>query len=83
MIPYKIKIIHTAEKTTLAFESNEKPLKGDVFTLKQDDGKTSMVKITEVTKVLIGKSNETAELEYHCQVESHQENTTQIGFGKR
>lgn len=83
MIPYKIKFHHAGDNTTVSFESNEKPVKGDVFTIKAEDGKLSMVKIIEVTKILNSKSNNTADLEYNCNVEAHQENTSQIGFGKR
>jgi hypothetical protein len=84
MIPYKITFIPDQKaKDEIRFESNEKPFKGEVYTIQDADGKVWEAKITEVTKLIARSKNTEAVLEYKCKVERHEATATVIGFGKR
>jgi hypothetical protein len=83
MIPYNIKFIFENNESLLSFQSNEKPVKGDIFTIQEKGNKLSEVKITEVTRVVINQEKADAMLEYRCKVQKHDEAKTVIGFGKR
>lgn len=84
MIPYKIKFfLDTKNKDVLAFESNEKPIKGDLYKIQDSRDQISEVKITEVVKIVIRGKTDDGVLEYHCQTEKHEASAQTIGFGKR
>jgi hypothetical protein len=84
MIPYKVVLIPDAEtKNEIHFESNEKPFKGEVYTIKDVNGKLWDARITEVTKMVVRNKNPEAEIEYRCKVEKHEATGSVIGFGKR
>jgi hypothetical protein len=85
MIPYQVKFLINENKKeqTISFQTNEKPVKGEIYTIEQPDHSKTEVKITEVTKVIIRNDALTAFIEYRCKTEKHEEATTVIGFGKR
>jgi hypothetical protein len=84
MIPYRIKFLQEGkDNEPLTFESNEKPVKGDTYTIQRSGGKSGEVKIVEVTKVVVPSKGGDAVLEYHCKVEKHEAASHTIGFGKR
>jgi hypothetical protein len=84
MIPYKVKIFLSDDPAdVVAFESNEKPLKGEVLKIQDLDKKTWDIKITEVTKFISRSKDDGSVLEYHCKMEKHEETAATIGFGKR
>jgi hypothetical protein len=84
MIPYKVIFISDAQiKDEIHFESNEKPFKGEVYTIKDANGKLWDARITEVTKMIVRSKNQEATVEYRCKVEKHEEAGSIIGFGKR
>lgn len=81
MKPYKVKFILDEKTGRHAYaESNDKPLKGEVFTLKESTGKLKDIKITEVNKYLIAAENDTAIIEYWCIVEEYKAGANTIGF---
>jgi hypothetical protein len=84
MIPFKI-IFILNEKTNdqLLFESMEKPVKGEIFSIQDADGKLWEAKITDVTKFVVRSKDKSASLEYRCKVEKHEADKHVIGFGKR
>jgi hypothetical protein len=84
MIPYKVIFISDAHaKNEIHFESNEKPFKSEVYTIKDNDGKLWEARITEVTKMVVRGKDSEGVIEYRCQVEKHEAATSVIGFGKR
>lgn len=84
MIPYKIKLILDDKNATeIQFESNEKPIKGDIYTIEEANGKVGEVKLTEVNKFIIKSKTSNATLEYRCKTEKHEATANVIGFGKR
>jgi hypothetical protein len=85
MIPYKVKfIIDEKANNTIQFESNEKPSKGEIFTIHESEGKLWDARITAVTKFIVRTKDKDAPatLEYHCQVQEHDSKTAVIGFTK-
>jgi hypothetical protein len=83
MIPYKIKfIISEKPKNQMDFESNEKPVKGEIYSIQEADGKVWDAKITEVTKVIIRAKDANAVIEYRCKVEENKSGAVSIGFNK-
>jgi hypothetical protein len=84
MIPYKVKFLLSEKAEDFVdFESNEKPVKGELFTIQDENGKHSSVKITEVLKFVIRGKKSAGEIEYRCKTETHEESAMTIGFGKR
>jgi hypothetical protein len=83
MIPYHIKFILENNESLSSFQSNEKPVKGDIFTIQEKGNKSWEVKVTEVIRVVIPQEKAEAMLEYHCKVQKHDDAKTVIGFGKR
>jgi hypothetical protein len=84
MIPYKVKFIIDEKANNIQFESNEKPSKGEIFTIHEPGGKLWDARITAVTKVIVRTKDKDAPatLEYHCQVQEHDSKTPVIGFTK-
>ncbi|MBT1702218.1 hypothetical protein [Chryseosolibacter indicus] len=84
MLPYKIKfIIEDKKSSEISFESNEKPVKGEIYTIQNVNGKIEEVRLTEVNKVIVRTDTSEAILEYRCKTEKHEATATTIGFGKR
>ncbi len=81
MHTYHVKFI-IDEKTgnQFNFVSNEKPFKGEVYTLQEPDGKLWDAKVTDVKKIIL-RNNEEATIEYRCQVEENKAAQV-IGFSK-
>jgi hypothetical protein len=83
MKSYKIRfIVDSKAGNYFDLESNEKPVKGELFTIEEANGKLLNIKITEVTKFVIVKSEHEAEIEYRCGVEEYKEQGRSIGFYK-
>jgi hypothetical protein len=82
MKQYKVKFIFEDKSSELNFESNEKPIKGDLFTVQETDGKSNEVKIKEVTKVVVRGLESSATIEYHCAVEKYDSKSPVIGFAR-
>lgn len=84
MTPFIITFLpDSKENESFTFESNEKPFKGELYSIIDSAGKTSEAKITEVSKVVIRKGQHEATLVYQCKIEKHEANPAVIGFGKR
>jgi hypothetical protein len=85
MIPYQVKFLinENKQEQTISFQTNEKPVKGEIYTIEQAGHNKTEVKITEVIKVIIKNDALTAFIEYQCKTEKHEEATAVIGFGKR
>jgi hypothetical protein len=81
MIPYTIKFI--LGKDEMRFESNEKPFKGELYTIQNADTTLVEVRVKDVTKIIARTKGSSATIEYHCVVEKHEESVNVIGFGKR
>jgi hypothetical protein len=83
MIPYNIRFSLDNNEIVFSFQSNEKPVKGDIFTIEDKGGKLWDAKIIEVTKVVVSPEMGNSLLEYRCKIQKHDEAKTVIGFGKR
>lgn len=84
MIPYKTTfVIDDKLKEAIHFESNEKPFKGEVYTIENADGKLWEAKVTEVTKIIIRNKSAEGSIEYRCKIEKHEPTLNSIGFGKK
>jgi hypothetical protein len=84
MIPYKVIFIPDAKvKDEIHFESNEKPFKGEIYTIKDMNGKLWEARVTEVTKMIVRGKDSEAAVEYTCKVEKHEAAGSVIGFGKK
>jgi hypothetical protein len=83
MTPYRIKFLNEKTKSEINFESNEKPVKGEVYSIQDISGKLWDAKVTEVTKYVIQGNGSQASLEYRCKIEEHEASGAVIGFGKR
>jgi hypothetical protein len=84
MIPYNvIFILDEKAKEHIHFESNEKPVKGEIYTIQDSGGKLWDAKVTEVAKFIIRSKDTQATIEYRCKVEKHETTVPTIGFGKR
>jgi hypothetical protein len=82
MHTYNIKfIIDENAKNEFDFISNEKPFKGEVYTIEETNGKLWDVKVSEVKKIIIRKQKGEAIIEYRCNVEENK-TANVIGFGK-
>jgi hypothetical protein len=78
MIPFRVKFTLRDNNETFIFESNEKPFKGDVYSIEENGSHTSY-KITDVIKTIV-RENGLAHLEYQCAVEKNDVNEFTIGF---
>lgn len=79
IIPYKVKfILDENESDHLSFDSNEKPCKGDLYSIEQDGELTPFI-IKEITKVVI-RNRGTSSLEYQCAIAKYEPQAKGIGF---
>jgi hypothetical protein len=84
MIPYKVRfILDDKSKESISFDANEKPIKGEVYTIQDTSGKVWDARVTDVVKFVVMEKTAQALIEYRCKVEKHEETSTTIGFGKR
>jgi hypothetical protein len=84
MLPYLVKFtLNNQIEDHINFQSNEKPFKGEVYTIQDTDGKLWDARVTEVTKFIVRTKNSEGVIQYQCKVEKHEVTASAIGFGKR